>query len=156
MSETQLKDAISNSAAGKAPAAALFYDPKQVGESKTSPHVRMTAFNEVHCQMLVSAFTAARGSCGSVQVGDLVALFDGFRPGLSNKFGRVFVDENSRKVKNHASSLLMVYSQTQLMGVWLTKTTHEFVSNCMGVIGGPHWDHKAKTRSLQGALWPNG
>ena len=115
MSETQLKDAISNFAAGKAPAAALLYDPKQVGESKTSPHVRMTAFNEVHCQLVVSAFTAARGSCGSVQAGDLVALFDGFRPGLSNKFGRVFVDENSRKVKNHASSLLMVYSQTQLM-----------------------------------------
>ena len=86
-----------------------------MGESKTSPHVRMTAFNEEHCQKLVSAFTAARGSCGTVQVGDLVALFDGFRGGLSNKFGRVFVDENSRKVRNHASSLLMVYSQTQLM-----------------------------------------
>eukprot|EP00971_Amphidinium_carterae_P013056 257390-Amphidinium_carterae.1 len=30
VSETQLKDAISNSTAGKAPATGMFYEPKQV------------------------------------------------------------------------------------------------------------------------------
>eukprot|EP00971_Amphidinium_carterae_P013057 257390-Amphidinium_carterae.2 len=75
----------------------------------------MTSFEEQHCQTRVSAFTAARGSCGYVAAGDLVALFDGFRPGLHTSFARSFIDEQSKKVKNHTSSLLMLYRQEQLM-----------------------------------------
>ena len=45
---------------------------------------------------------------------------------------------------------------TSILAGCIHQENLEFVSNCRGVIGGARWHDKAKTKSLQGALWPNG
>ena len=43
--------------------------------------------------------------------------------------------------------LIEMFAPSILVGCMAHQENHEFVSNCRGVIGGPHWDDKAKTRS---------
>ena len=53
LSETQVKDLISDSVPGKASAAALLYDSKLVGETRTAPHIRVPPFSEAHALLCI-------------------------------------------------------------------------------------------------------